>query len=147
MSEKLLEVKDLAVSYFGYAGEVQSVRRVSFDVNKGETVAVVGESGCGKSVTAKTIMHLIKTPPAKIKEGSQILFNGEDVLQFDKKRLSQYRGGEAAIIFQDALAALNPTMTVGKQIAENIRHHSDVSKKEALAQAVELLRTMCAKAP
>lgn len=140
MREKLLEVKDLAVSYHGYAGEVQSVRRVSFDVNRGETVAVVGESGCGKSVTAKTIMHLIKTPPAEIKEGSQVLFNGEDVLRFDKKRLSQYRGGEAAIIFQDALAALNPTMTVGNQIVENIRHHSSVSKKEATAQAVELLR-------
>ena len=140
MREKLLEVKDLAVSYHGYAGEVQSVRRVSFDVNKGETVAVVGESGCGKSVTAKTIMHLIKTPPAEIKEGSQVLFNGEDVLRFDKKRLSQYRGGEAAIIFQDALAALNPTMTVGNQIVENIRHHSSTGKKEAMAQAVELLR-------
>ncbi|MDE7009986.1 MAG: ABC transporter ATP-binding protein [Oscillospiraceae bacterium] len=140
MREKLLEVKDLAVSYHGYAGEVQSVRRVSFDVNRGETVAVVGESGCGKSVTAKTIMHLIKTPPAEIKEGSQVLFNGEDVLRFDKKRLSQYRGGEAAIIFQDALAALNPTMTVGNQIVENIRHHSSTGKKEAMAQAVELLR-------
>ncbi len=140
MSEKLLEVKDLAVSYCGYAGEVQSVRRVSFDVNRGETVAVVGESGCGKSVTAKTIMHLIKTPPAKIKEGSQVLFNGENVLAFDKKRLSQYRGGEAAIIFQDALAALNPTMTVGNQIAENICHHSSMRKKDALVQAVELLR-------
>ena len=140
MSEKLLEVKDLAVSYHGYAGEVQSVRRVSFDVNRGETLAVVGESGCGKSVTAKTIMHLIKTPPAEIKEGSQVLFNGEDVLRFDKKRLSQYRGGEAAIIFQDALAALNPTMTVGNQIVENIRHHSSTGKKEAMAKAVELLR-------
>ena len=140
MSEKLLEVKNLAVSYHGYAGEVQSVRGVTFDVNKGETLAVVGESGCGKSVTAKTIMHLIKTPPAEIKKGSQILFNGEDVLSFDKKRLSQYRGGDAAIIFQDALAALNPTMTVGKQIVENILHHSKVSKKEAFAQAVELLR-------
>ena len=140
MREKLLEVKDLAVSYHGYAGEVQSVRRVSFDVNRGETLAVVGESGCGKSVTAKTIMHLIKTPPAEIKEGSQVLFNGEDVLRFDKKRLSQYRGGEAAIIFQDALAALNPTMTVGNQIVENIRHHSSTGKKEAMAQAVELLR-------
>ncbi len=140
MSEKLLEVKNLAVSYHGYAGEVQSVRRVTFDVNKGETLAVVGESGCGKSVTAKSIMHLIKVPPAEIKEGSEILFNGEDVLKFDKKRLSQYRGGEAAIIFQDALAALNPTMTVGNQIIENIRHHSKVSKKEAMAQAVELLR-------
>ncbi len=140
MCEKLLEVKDLAVSYHGYAGEVQSVRRVSFDVNRGETLAVVGESGCGKSVTAKTIMHLIKTPPAEIKEGSQVLFNGEDVLRFDKKRLSQYRGGEAAIIFQDALAALNPTMTVGNQIVENIRHHSSTGKKEAMAKAVELLR-------
>ncbi len=140
MSEKLLEVKNLAVSYHGYAGEVKSVRRVSFDVYKGETLAVVGESGCGKSVTAKSIMNLIKVPPAEIKEGSEILFNGEDVLKFDKKRLSHYRGGEAAIIFQDALAALNPTMTVGNQIIENIRHHSKVSKKEAMAQAVELLR-------
>lgn len=141
MSEdNLLKVKNLRVSYHTYAGEVQSVRGVSFDVKKGETVAVVGESGCGKSVTAKSIMHLIKTPPAEFKPGSEILFEGEDVLHFDAKRLRQYRGGEAAIIFQDALAALNPTMTVGNQIIENIRHHKKVSKKAALAQAVELLR-------
>ena len=76
MSEKLLEVKNLRVSYHTYAGEVQSVRGVSFTVNKGETVAVVGESGCGKSVTAKSIMRLIKTPPAEIKEGSEIIFDG-----------------------------------------------------------------------
>ncbi len=140
MSEKLLEIKDLAVSYHGYAGEVQSVRRVSFDVEKGETVAIVGESGCGKSVTAKAIMRLIKTPPAEIKDGSRILFKGEDVLKFDDRRLREYRGGEVAIIFQDALAALNPTMTAGKQIAENILHHVKMTKKEAMAQAVELLR-------
>ncbi|MDO5425126.1 MAG: ABC transporter ATP-binding protein [Eubacteriales bacterium] len=140
MSEKLLEVKNLKVSYHTMAGEVQSVRGVSFDVAKGETVAVVGESGCGKSVTAKTIMRLIKVPPAEIKEGSQILFNGEDVLKFEKDRLKQYRGGDAAIIFQDALAALNPTMTVGKQITENILHHEKMSKKEAMDKAVELLR-------
>lgn len=139
MGEKLLEVKNLKVSYHTMAGEVQSVRGVSFEMNKGETVAIVGESGCGKSVTAKTIMHLIKTPPAEIKEGSEILFNGEDVLKFDQKRLRQYRGGEAAIIFQDALAALNPTMTVGKQIVENILHHEKMSKKEAWGKAVELL--------
>lgn len=139
MGEKLLEVKDLRVSYHTMAGEVQSVRGVSLEMNKGETVAIVGESGCGKSVTAKTIMHLIKTPPAEIKEGSQILFNGEDVLKFDQKRLRQYRGGEAAIIFQDALAALNPTMTVGKQIVENILHHEKLGKKEAWDKAVELL--------
>lgn len=140
MGEKLLEVKDLRVSYHTYAGEVQSVRGVSFDVEKGETVAVVGESGCGKSVTARSIMHLLKTPPAEIKEGSEILFRGENVLAFDEKRLCSYRGGEAAIIFQDALAALNPTMTVGKQITENLRHHKKISRREAMAQAVELLR-------
>ncbi len=140
MSEKLLEVKNLRVSYHTMAGEVQSVRGVSFHVDKGETVAVVGESGCGKSVTAKTIMNLIKTPPAEIKEGSEILFEGENILKFDKKRLSSYRGGEAAIIFQDALAALNPTMTVGKQIVENLQHHKKITKKEAMAEAVELLR-------
>lgn len=138
--EILLQVKDLRVSYHTYAGEVQSVRGVSFDVKKGETVAVVGESGCGKSVTAKSIMHLIRTPPAEFKPGSEILFEGENVLEFDGARLRQYRGGEAAIIFQDALAALNPTMTVGNQIVENIRHHRKASRKEAMAQAVELLR-------
>ena len=140
MSEKLLEVKNLRVSYHTYAGEVQSVRGVSFTVNKGETVAVVGESGCGKSVTAKSIMRLIKTPPAEIKEGSEIIFDGEDVLQFNEKRLCAYRGGEVAMVFQDALAALNPTMTVGNQIIENLRHHTKLSKKEAKARAVELLR-------
>ena len=96
MSEKLLEVKNLRVSYHTYAGEVQSVRGVSFTVNKGETVAVVGESGCGKSVTAKSIMRLIKTPPAEIKEGSEIIFDGEDVLRFNEKRLLRLprrRGG------------------------------------------------------
>ena len=140
MSEKLLEVKNLRVSYHTYAGEVQSVRGVSFTVNKGETVAVVGESGCGKSVTAKSIMRLIKTPPAEIKEGSEIIFDGEDVLRFNEKRLCAYRGGEVAMVFQDALAALNPTMTVGNQIIENLRHHTKLSKKEAKARAVELLR-------
>ena len=130
MSEKLLEVKNLRVSYHTYAGEVQSVRGVSFTVNKGETVAVVGESGCGKSVTAKSIMRLIKTPPAEIKEGSEIIFDGEDVLQFNEKRLCAYRGGEVAMVFQDALAALNPTMTVGNQIIENLRHHTKLSKKK-----------------
>ena len=139
MAEKLLEVNNLRVSYRTYAGEVQSVRGVSFDVEKGETVAIVGESGCGKSVTAKSIMHLIKTPPAVIKPGSEILFDGEDVLNFSEARLRSYRGGEAAIIFQDALAALNPTMTVGNQIIENLRHHTKLDKHAAQARAIELL--------
>ena len=138
--EKLLEVKNLRVSYHTYAGEVQSVRGVSFDVEKGEAVAIVGESGCGKSVTSKAIMGLIQTPPGEIKEGSEIYYNGKDVLKFSEKEWSEYRGGEASIIFQDALTSLNPTMTAGKQIAENLIIHRGMSKTEALKEAVQMLK-------
>ena len=93
MGEKLLQVKDLRVSYYTYAGEVQSVRGISFDVEKGETVAIVGESGCGKSVTAKSIMRLI-ADPGKIKEGSAITLDGRDVLAMGGKELRSYRGAE-----------------------------------------------------
>ena len=139
MADKILEVKDLRVSYHTYAGEVQSVRGVSFDVERGETVAIVGESGCGKSVTAKSIMGLI-AKPGRIKEGSQILFDGRDILKMNKKELRAYRGMECAMIFQDALTSLDPTMKVGKQIAEVLRVHGKAGKKEADAKAVELLR-------
>lgn len=136
---KLLEVKNLKVSYHTYAGEVQSVRGVSFDLNQGEAIAIVGESGCGKSVTAKTIMGLIKDP-GKIKEGSEILYEGKNILEYSRNEWSDYRGKEAAIIFQDALAALNPTMRVGKQIVENIRQHNrEISKEAAFEEAVKML--------
>lgn len=139
MSEKLLTVKNLRVSYYTYAGEVQSVRGVSFDVDKGETLAIVGESGCGKSVTAKSMMRLI-AEPGEIKEGSEICFEGRDVLAMSKKELRKYRGDDCAMIFQDALTSLDPTMKVGKQIAEVLRVHGLAGKKEAAEQAVELLR-------
>lgn len=138
--DKILEVKDLRVSYHTYAGEVQSVRGVSFDVEEGEAVAIVGESGCGKSVTAKSIMGLIKTPPGEIKEGSKILYKGKDVISMTPKEMSAYRGDEVSIIFQDALASLNPTMTVGKQIVENLMLHRDMNKSTAFAEAVNLLK-------
>ncbi|MDY2937796.1 MAG: ABC transporter ATP-binding protein [Fusicatenibacter sp.] len=142
MSEnsKILEVKNLRVSYHTYAGEVKSVRGVSFDLETGKALAIVGESGCGKSVTAKSIMGLIKGPQGEIKEGSEILYNGENILKYDKKKWQAYKGGECAIIFQDALASLNPTMRVGKQIMENLMVHKHMSKKEAAAEAVEMLR-------
>lgn len=140
MSEKLLKVENLRVSYHTYAGEVQAVRGVDLELNEGETIALVGESGCGKSVTARSLMRLNKVPPAEIKEGSRVLFQGKDIYQFSEKELCQYRGGEVSMIFQDAMAALNPTMTVGNQIAENIRHHSSLSKKEALEKAIVLLK-------
>ena len=137
--EKLLEVKNLRVSFHSYAGEVQSVRGVSFDVEAGQAVAVVGESGCGKSVTAKTIMGLIQTPPGEIKEGSEILFEGENILAYSEKEWSNYRGASCSIVFQDALAALNPTLTVGRQIAEKVMLHTKVSKTDAYKEAERLL--------
>ena len=136
----ILEVKNLRVSYHTYAGEVKSVRGVDLTLQKGEALAIVGESGCGKSVTAKSIMGLIKAPQGEIKEGSEILYHGENILKYDKKQWQHYKGGECAIIFQDALASLNPTMRVGKQIMENLMGHKNMTKKEAAKEAVEMLR-------
>lgn len=136
----ILEVNNLRVSYHTYAGEVKSVRGVSFSLDKGEAIAIVGESGCGKSVTAKSIIGLIKGPQGEIKEGSEILYNGENILNYDKKQWQKYKGGECAIIFQDALASLNPTMRVGKQIMENLMGHMNMTRQEAVKEAIEMLR-------
>ena len=124
----ILEVKNLRVSYHTYAGEVKAVRGVQFSLEKGQALAIVGESGCGKSVTAKSIMGLIKAPQGEIKENSEILYHGENILKYNKKQWQHYKGGECAIIFQDALASLNPTMRVGKQIMENLMGHKKHDK-------------------
>lgn len=137
--KKIIEIKDLKVSYHTYAGEVQSVRGVTFDINEGETLAIVGESGCGKSVTAKTIMGLISTPPGEIKKGSEILVDGKNILEQIEKEWEKYRGATCSMIFQDALSSLNPTMNVGNQIMENITNHYDVPKEEAKKKAIEML--------
>ena len=135
----ILDVRNLRVSYHTYAGEVQSVRDISFQVNEGETVAIVGESGCGKSVTAKTIMGLVAEPPGEIKSESQVLYLGENILEQSEKEWEKYRGAKCSMIFQDALTSLNPTMNIGRQIEENITNHYKVTKKEARAKAVEML--------
>ncbi|MBC2582769.1 ABC transporter ATP-binding protein [Clostridium sp. DJ247] len=137
---KLLEVKNLHVSYHTYAGEVQAVRGVSFHLNPGETLAVVGESGCGKSVTAKSLMRLIKTPPGEIKLGSEIIFNGKNILKMDHRDLRQLRGAEISIIFQDPMTSLNPTMKIGNQIAESLIMHRGMNRKEALDEAIKMLK-------
>lgn len=137
--KKILEIQDLRVSYHTYAGEVQSVRGVSFSIEKGETLAIVGESGCGKSVTAKTIMGLVMTPPGEIKEGSQVIYRDKNILEQSEKEWEKYRGAKCSMIFQDALTALNPTMNIGKQIMENITNHYNVSKKDAKEQAEKML--------
>ncbi len=139
---KLIEVKDLRVSYHTYAGEVQAVRGVSFSIDSGESVAIVGESGCGKTVTSKSIMGLIPTPPGDIKKSSSILFKGKDILKFTEKEWQKFRGSEAGMIFQDPMTSLNPTTKVGKQIMENLMVHRQMSRSEAFNEAVRMLEVV-----
>ncbi len=138
--DKILEVRNLNVSFHTYAGEVRAVRGISFDLKRGETLAIVGESGCGKTVTAKAILRLLKQPPAEIKKSSEIIYNGENVLAMSKRRLNEYRGEEVSMIFQDPMVSLNPTMTIGKQIVEALQIHTKISKKEAEVEAIRLLK-------
>lgn len=137
-SRVLMDVKDLRVSFDTYAGEVQAVRGVSFYVNKGEAVAIVGESGCGKSVTAQSTMQLIPMPPGRIKEGS-VMFNGKDLTKFTDKQMESVRGSEISMIFQDPMTSLNPTMKVGKQIMEGLIKHQKMSKADAKKKSIEML--------
>ncbi|MBR0140223.1 MAG: ABC transporter ATP-binding protein [Firmicutes bacterium] len=140
MSEHLLEVKDLAISFSSYAGKIRAVRGVDFYLDAGETLAIVGESGCGKTVTVKALMKLYGNSAAFIEEGSSILFKGDDVVKMNSRELSKLRGEGIGMIFQDPMTSLNPTLTVGYQIAEGIRFHNrSISKKDALARAAELL--------
>lgn len=136
-TENILEVNDLEINFKTYSGDVQAIRKVNFDLKHGETLAIVGESGSGKSVTVRTIMRLLANN-ADVK-GGQILFDGEDLLKKSEKEMQGIRGKDIAMIFQDPMTSLNPTMKIGKQIAEPIILHQDKSKKEAYARAEELL--------
>jgi oligopeptide/dipeptide ABC transporter ATP-binding protein len=137
-SEYALEVDNLAVEFATYGGTVKAVRGVSFKLRKGTTLAIVGESGCGKSVTVQSLMGLIPMPPGKITSGSALL-DGEEILGLGTRQLNQYRGNRIGMIFQDAMSALNPTMTIGNQIAETLIVHRNMSKKTAQSEAIELL--------
>ncbi|WP_087625655.1 ABC transporter ATP-binding protein, partial [Aeromicrobium sp. PE09-221] len=134
----LLEVNDLQVAFRARGGEVQAVRAVHFTIGKGETVAIVGESGCGKSVTAQSIMRLLATPPAVIQNGS-IHFKGTDLLTLTNRQMERIRGREIAMIFQDPMTSLHPTLSVGTQMTEVMTRHLNVSKRAARLRAKELL--------
>ena len=134
----LLEVTDLATHFFTREGVVRAVDGISFSLERGETLGIVGESGCGKSVTALSIMGLIPKPPAKIVSGS-VVFDDTDLVSLPEKRLEDLRGREIAMIFQDPMTSLNPTLTIGVQITETIRRHYDVSKQDARKKAIELM--------
>lgn len=135
--KKVLEVKNLEISFATFAGKVQAIRDVSFGLYEGETLAIVGESGSGKSVTTRSIMGLLANNA--IVENGEILFNGKDILKCSEKEMQRIRGKEIAMIFQDPMTSLDPTMPIGKQVAESLLKHTKVSKKDAMAKALELL--------
>jgi oligopeptide transport system ATP-binding protein len=136
--DNILEVRDLRISFSTYAGEVQAVRGVSFDLRRGETLAIVGESGSGKSVTAKSIMRLNPTANTIVR-GGEILFGQEDLLKLGEKQMQNIRGPKIAMVFQDPMTSLDPTMKVGRQITESLKKHLGMSGREASKRAVELL--------
>ncbi len=136
--EPLLEVEDLHVSFKTYAGTVKAVQGVNFAIREGETLGIVGESGCGKSATAKAIMKLLPSPPAQYERGL-IRFQGKDVLKASEKEMQSIRGKQISMIFQDPMTSLNPTSKIGKQIMEAIVKHENISMKEARQRALRML--------
>lgn len=133
-----LEVNNLSVEFDTYGGIIKAVRDVSFKLKQGTTLAIVGESGCGKSVTVQSLMGLIPMPPGRITGGSALL-QGQEILGLAPDQLNSFRGKRIGMIFQDPMSALNPTMTIGKQIAETLIVHRGMSSKAAAAEAIDLL--------
>ncbi len=137
--EPLLDVKNLKTQFFTQDGVVKAVDDVSFHIMPGETLGVVGESGCGKSITAMSIMRLIPSPPGKI-VGGQILFDGEDVMKMSDEEVRSIRGNKIAMIFQDPMTSLNPVLTINRQISESLELHLGMSKSQSRARSIELLK-------
>jgi oligopeptide/dipeptide ABC transporter ATP-binding protein len=135
---KLLEVKNLRTYFYTQEGVVRAVDGVSWDLNEGETLGLVGESGCGKSVTAMSILRLIPNPPGRIVEG-EILFEGRDLLKLNNHEIRQIRGNRIGMIFQEPMTSLNPVLTIGNQLTEAIKLHMGLDDQEADARGVELL--------
>jgi oligopeptide/dipeptide ABC transporter ATP-binding protein len=135
----LLQVKDLETSFFTPEGQVRAIDGVSFEIGEGKTLGLVGESGCGKSVTSLSIMRLVPSPPGKI-VGGEILYRGRDLLRLKNEEMRKIRGNEISMIFQEPMTSLNPVMTIGDQIAETVRLHQGASRSEARNRAIEMLR-------
>lgn len=146
MAEKILEIRDLTCGFFTDDHVLKATDRISFDLNRGETLCIVGESGSGKSVTSLAIMGLLEYSGGVILDGS-IKFKGEELTTKSQDELREIRGNNIAMIFQDPMSSLNPVFTVGDQIAESLMIHQGMSRKEAMAEAVELLRQVGLPAP
>src|SRR5256714_2242988 len=139
MAERLLDVKGLKTHFFTDEGVVRAVDGIDLYINKGETLGVVGESGCGKSVTALSIMRLIPQPPGRIVQGS-ITYNGKNLLDLSPAQMRKIRGKEISMIFQEPMTSLNPVFTCGEQIAEAIRLHEGLGRRDAMDKTVEMLK-------
>ncbi len=141
IGEKLLRIEDLTVNFYTYAGCVQAVRGVNLTLDKGSVLAIVGESGCGKSVTAQTILQLNPSPPCKVESG-HVYLDGVDLLTYSDKEMQKVRGDSISMIFQDPMTSLNPVKTIGVQIIEGIRKHQKIGRKEAAEIAESMLRNV-----
>ena len=137
--EKVLEVKNLKTYFYTDEGVIPAVDGVDFSLEKGETLAIVGESGCGKSVTSLSILRLIADPPGRIIDG-QILYNGRNLLSLTEKEMRSVRGNDISMIFQEPMTSLNPVFPVGKQIMESLIFHQHMTKEQARERAIEMLR-------
>jgi oligopeptide/dipeptide ABC transporter ATP-binding protein len=146
MTTPLLELENLHTFFYTDTGVAKAVDGVSFAVGVGETVGVVGESGCGKSVTALSILRLVR-PPGRIEPGSVMRFDGKDLMTLDEDEMQHVRGNRIAMVFQEPMTALNPVFTIGDQIGEVARVHAGLNKREALAKAVEMLKLVGIPAP
>jgi peptide/nickel transport system ATP-binding protein/oligopeptide transport system ATP-binding protein len=144
--QPILEIKDLKTYFYTDDGVVKGCDGVSYKVYEGETLALVGESGSGKSVSAMSILQLIPNPPGKI-VGGEILYNGENLVNYSEKQMEKIRGNDIAVIFQEPMTSLNPVLTAGYQIMEPLRLHQKLSKKEAKERAIELLKLVGIPSP
>ncbi|HWU42946.1 MAG TPA: ABC transporter ATP-binding protein, partial [Bdellovibrio sp.] len=143
--QNIVEVKNLETTFATKAGPFKAVNNISYEIPKGKTLGIVGESGCGKSVTSYSLMRLIQTPGRVT--GGQVLLNGRDVLKLSEPQMEEVRGGEMAMIFQEPMTALNPVLTIGFQMDEQIMKHKKCSAKESKERAIEMLRVVGIPSP
>jgi oligopeptide transport system ATP-binding protein len=139
VSEKILEVRNLCTNFYTQFGVLKAVNNLSYHINKGECVGLVGESACGKSVSAMSVLRLIPSPPGKI-EGGEIIFKGEDLLQISEKRMREIRGNRIAVVFQEPTTSLNPVLSVGRQLSESLELHRSLNNREALKESIRLMK-------
>ena len=146
MKNPLLEVRSLTTQFFTEDGVVRAVEDVSFEIFPGEILSLVGESGCGKSVTGLSLLRLISIPPGKIVSG-ELLFDGRDLMELEEKEMERVRGNDISMIFQEPMTSLNPVFTIGNQIMEALQLHQNLDKKEARKKAIEMLGRVMIPSP